>query len=595
VQRTSSAVVLVLACAVLWLFADLFLRMDLPGAGLAISGTFEACAALASWLVEEPSRGIGAAASLALVLVPLLIPGTLASRLALPGGLVATALLVAVVGLGGLMERGVFLGLVAAGVVGWRLEARPAPRLGLGIALLACAGSAVWLLRLLEARSSSYLPLRWMADLGDFRWPVLVLAAGVGALALWLRRGDARRLAMASVAAAAVCAMAVPLLDPTGWWTPLLALLLAPAAASAAPAFGGWSSSSPATWPTRFAPLAALGFVLVVATYGFRTFGCPVPDAPGLVRMADAGPVFRVALSEHHAVFALRDERRFGVLSRAGGAWSYSDPTALPRSLEAGRPGQSHASVEELLFDGDRFVGTALGGHPDFYSTEVSPANTVNNLVVGLPADGAAVDEAWGVERLCWIGALAAVDEGVLAGCEYEPALHLLRDGAVVDSLESEDVGDVAALALEGGSAWSVSFWKGSAVARYGLSPLRIEASRRLGGMHYDVAVDAARDRLFASAYTGSRVRVLSAEDLSDVATIPTGFGARALAVDPSRGLVLVSSVYDGVITVASSEGDVRRRLRVGGHVKDIALDPAAGEAWFASRCGVFRLDLDSL
>ena len=598
--RAASAVLILAAAAFGVAFADLYLRIDLPGVAWGLSFVFEAVAAVVRWAMVSPVRlGVGALLLVALV-APLLLRGPRVALWAAPGGLLASGLLLAVVVLGGLMERAAFAGLVAAAVVGSRRRGPgscpPGPA-RLWLALLCCLGSTAWLVALFEARSSSYGVLRWLGSAGDLR-PALaaaVLLLGVGAA--WALRGTPRIAALATLVATGASAGVLPWLDPTGRAAPLLAAALAPVAAWAGPGLRGWTRSSPSTWPARLAPFAVLGFALVASSYVLRTFGCPAPAAPGLERVAAAGPVFRVALSPDTALFALRDERRYGVLDRASpGSWRFADPVALPRGDQDPLPGRSHASPEELRFADGRFVGTALGGHPDFYATSASPPNTVNNLVVGLPADGSTVDRAWGIERLCWIGALAPAGGRLLVGCEYEPALHLLQDGAASESLRVAEIGDVAALALHADRAWSVSFWSGSSVARYSLSPLRLERHRRIGGVHYDVAVDPGRDRLFASAYLGSRVRVLRAGDLSDVGTIPTGLGTRALAVDPQRGLVLASSVYDGVITVASSEdGAVLRRLRVGGHVKGIAIDPDLGEAWFASRCGVFRLDLDAL
>lgn len=580
-----------------WVFLDLYLRLPLPGVAPLLQGVFELLGASASWLVEEPRRVRGAGAALALLLATSLWPGRGRALGGAAGGLAGAGLLVVCVVVGGLMERGAFAGLTAAAVLGaWRVREPQSPsKLGVGVSLVVAGVAAAWLLSVFEARSSSYAPLRWLAE-QDAR-PLLGLAL-VGTGLLCLDRSRLRLHLDAALAAGLVAWVAsFGLDDPGARHASSVAALLSPAAVRGAALLRGWRWIEPADWPGRMTPFALAGLVLVGVAYVLRVFGCPAPEHPALTRVADVGPVFRVALSPTHAVFALRDERRYGVLPRAGGGWSHADSGALPAGQDPSLPGQSHASVEELFFAEGRFVGTALGGHPDFYSTDRSPSNTVNNLVVTLPPDGATVDSAWGQEHLCWIGALAPLPGGdLLAGCEYEPALHRLSGDGLVESLEDVGVGDVAALAVGEGSAWSVSFWRGATVARYGLDPLRLEQRRTLGGAHYDLVVDEPRDQLFASAYLGSRVRVLRAGDLSDVGTVPTGLGTRALALDPERGLLLASSVYDGVVTIADvGTLDVIDRLRVGGHVKDIAVDSAAGEAWLASRCGVHRIDLNGV
>jgi hypothetical protein len=57
---------------------------------------------------------------------------------------------------------------------------------------------------------------------------------------------------------------------------------------------------------------------------------------------------------------------------------------------------------------------------------------------------------------------------------------------------------------------------------------------------------------------------------------------------------VVASSVYDGLVRVCRTDtAEVVRLLRVGGHVKDIAVDEARSLAYFANPCGVFRIDLN--
>jgi DNA-binding beta-propeller fold protein YncE len=163
-------------------------------------------------------------------------------------------------------------------------------------------------------------------------------------------------------------------------------------------------------------------------------------------------------------------------------------------------------------------------------------------------------------------------------------------------TLRDEGIGDVAALVVDpdGGSLYTVSFWSSQAVTEIDPETMAVRQRRKVGGAHYDIALDPRSDRLFVSSYYGSRVRILRTSDLKTVGRIPTGLGTRALATDPSRDLVLVSSAYDGIVTVArASSGEVLRRHRVGGHVKDIAIDVARGRALVASRCGLISIDLE--
>jgi WD40 repeat protein len=112
-------------------------------------------------------------------------------------------------------------------------------------------------------------------------------------------------------------------------------------------------------------------------------------------------------------------------------------------------------------------------------------------------------------------------------------------------------------------------------------------------GVNYDVALDAERGRLYVSSYYSSTVQIVDADTLTPLGSIPTGLGTRALQLVPERDLLLISSVYDGVVRVwdLATESTVAA-LNVGGHVKDFAVSPGGDTAYFWSQCGLLSLDL---
>ena len=608
--RLSTLGLLLLPAA--WVFADLYLRVDLPGVAAVVRLAFAGLAAGVSWSAERTLQGPAIAAGIALGIG---LAAGLLSRVAVLALLPALALLLleaAAAGVGGLMDRGAAAGLLLAWAWGvWKPGAQPVRALawlGGGLALAVAAGVAFWLHAAFEARSEGYPLHLWLDSVSPHRLQLSVLSAaallGAPCAALLTRLGSGKRLLAVAGAAGLVGLLAgLASGDVRPLWSAQLGALLSPAAVLVGQGMRRAPDTPFAAWPAVFAPAGAVGFVLVAGAYAARVFACPGVELPGVELVAEVGPSFRTALGEQVAVLALREERRFAVIDRAGGAVRYVEPGVIPAPPpdQRERPGASYASAEELLASESAFYATVLGGHPQFYSMPNSPSSTVNNLVVRIDAAGGAAVEAHGVEHLCWIGAMAADGDDLLLGCEYEPELHRFdpSTGELTSSLVEPALGDVAALAVgtgpAAGSAFAVSFWHGQALTRVSTEPLAVQARRDLGGVYYDVAYDPGSDRVFASSYLGSRIAATSS-DLVPAGTLRTGFGARALAVDPERSLLLGSSVYDGAVRVWSTKTLERlATLPLGGHIKDIAVDSAGGEAWLSSRCGVFRINLDRL
>ena len=164
-----------------------------------------------------------------------------------------------------------------------------------------------------------------------------------------------------------------------------------------------------------------------------------------------------------------------------------------------------------------------------------------------------------------------------------------------MDGVLHPDVGDVQDIAFDPRARrlFTVSLWKTPYLTEVDQRTLARKRKVSIGGSHYDVVYDPGSDRVFASAWYGSRVRMVDAKTLQLQGRIPTGLGARALAVAKRQGLLLASSIYDGKLRICNAaSGEVREALQVGGHVKDIAVDEARGVAYFWSQCGLYRLDL---
>ena len=622
----------------LWVYLDLFLRLELPGATPLKSAAFESSAWVIRGLGREermpalPLLGIGVAAMM-LVSSAGRFRRTLVA-LAVP----LAALQVLVLGIAGLMERPMLVGLALAWCVD-RLRLRglalsdsigsdgsppapwgtPARGLVVSAVLLACF---VYLNELFTTRAEGYWLLETLGEAARAGVPLHLgftgFSALLAALMLW-RVPESRVPGLVGGVAAGLLAL------PAGGLE-VLSLGLATVAGFSltvglSPRLLGSARSrqstsrgmSPVSWPLALTPWLCAAFIAMTHSYTARVFACDV-EHRALTRVARTPEVFRLALGDDALLLSLRTERRLLRLST-------SAPMPAPVPLEPGPvphhpadavavSGQTLANLEELVYSPSMsaFIGTALAGHADFYSFEWGPSREHDMFLYRVPGTGDGQDERSGIDALvplmesCLVGAMSRSTRPgeLLLGCEFSP--RLIRYGlepmgptAIADIPE---LGDVSSMSLdaERGRLFVSSFWDTGAIARVDPEDLSLEAVTRTSSANVDLAVHQPTGDVLMTSYFDGRVRRFDGASLEQLGTIPVGFGARALGYDQARDLLLVSSVYDGVLRVCSGEdGSMVERLRVGGHVKDIAMDEERGIAWFWSQCGLFKLDLEAL
>ena len=622
-----------------WIFLDLYLRVDLPGAALLAHGAFRAIVWPLEWLTEgEGSRlrillGILAGATLAALVLPRW--GRWFWQVI---AAVAAAALLLVTALGVLMERALGGGLVLALAGCYLLGALPsrpgvplsrAGRWGVALAVAAVGGGAsYWVYALFMTYGEGYPLLDWLGAmlrhqgvkfLHIYAGALAVLIALAAALVIRPPGGRARRVSRITLATAAGIACALLLdwlfsLDSPTWTT----ALVIPAGVLVARLVRGLRAPFRVGWSTKlcFAMITPfiLALLLIGHTYAARIFCCPEPTAaPYLTRIANLSEVFRVSLFKDHTRLALsaRSARRLAwvevqpVLRRV----RYTDPGPARSRGHGARTPDLDGVPEDFVHApalGRFFV--SLTAH-DLPSTKVemgrrllgSPGQQqdINNLLLTVSGDAAKVEVVVGVPGLCWINCMRWNDPERLLylGCEdrpglfrYDPRSRLFKD-AILDA----SIGDVQDIAFnpQHRRLYTVSLWKTPRLTELDWRSLAIRRQVTIGGSHYDVVHDPRSGRVFASAWYASRVRVVNAETLQVVGRIPTGLGTRALAVARPQDLLLVSSIYDGRLRICDpSSGEVRASLPVGGHVKDIAVDEERGLAYFWSQCGLYRLDL---
>ena len=296
------------------------------------------------------------------------------------------------------------------------------------------------------------------------------------------------------------------------------------------------------------------------------------------------------------AALSMREDARFARLDLDGSdRVSWVDPGPLRAPLPPNVPAQGTlwGTPEELVWADGAWYGTAVPGDPGRFLPSGAPwGAAAHNVIVKLDGEARQLLSATAVADLCWINTLGwGGGDGLLyAGCEDVPGLHRLRDGVEVDSTTEVRLGDVQDIAFGPERLWTVSLWLQPTLTELRRSDLSISRQLTIGGSNYHLALDAARGRIWTTAWYGGRVRVVDVESWKRVRTLRTGLGPRPVEILPD--VVLVASAYDGRMRMFDAEGmNELGSMAVGGHVKDIAADAERGLAWFGSQCGLYELD----
>jgi hypothetical protein len=623
-----------------WAGADLYFRVDLPLAARITNAGFRALVGGLAWLGADDQWRLYVALVLAigLAVLGLVWPAARPWLRGASGALLAIALLT-VIAIAALLERALAGGLVVALALYARQPGGLAPdpaglsgsergrRTARAVVAAAGLASAYYLFALVLSRPEGYPILDAVAALARhldvslaavYFADVLGLTLLLGILSYRLGARPGRRDGLALLAgglATFVLAWFLEgrradllggfgLLEGAGvllvllccsqmFWLCRFALRPPPARLSA-----------PGTWPAPLiAPLLVAG-LLFGHCYAARILACPdFGSVEELSSVAEMPEVFRVQLnrSASAALLSVRPRRSLAsvVLQPQLGELQWLGGPASEADYEL-------ADVpEDLTYAPERDTFFAMHSARDPFTFEgVETAAPIRSILSEISADGLERVATTPFPDLCWASCVewSATHQKLYIGCEIPRGLHRWdpNTAAMETAAQGDRLGDVESIALDPEPArdrlFTASLWRSPMLTELRASDLTILRQKWLGGANYVVAYDQGTDRLFVSSFFGSRVRILDGSSLEQVGLIRTGFGARAIAIDSSRGLVLVSSVYDGVVRVAeTATGRVLHSLRVGGHVKDIAIDPVSGFAYFWSQCALMRLDLESL
>lgn len=117
-------------------------------------------------------------------------------------------------------------------------------------------------------------------------------------------------------------------------------------------------------------------------------------------------------------------------------------------------------------------------------------------------------------------------------------------------------------------------------------------ANSSLFGRSDRMAFDVKRDEVLATAPESGQIRRFDATTLIEKNPIDTVLGARGLAIDAERDLLLVSSFLTNKVDVIDLKtGRSLRRYRLGPWMRDVLVLSDEGVAYVASRYAVYRLN----
>lgn len=141
---------------------------------------------------------------------------------------------------------------------------------------------------------------------------------------------------------------------------------------------------------------------------------------------------------------------------------------------------------------------------------------------------------------------------------------------------------------------------QGGEVARVRNRPLEKVNSAQLdfGKLMYNLALDEKQRRVFVSSLFAKEIRVLDADTLAPIASLPVERGGRFMQFDPRRDLLYVGNFFTGTLTAYAFDGRQGRQvwsIQAGRRIRYLTLDRLRDQLCFTSQTGGFCLGLESL
>ncbi len=459
--------------------------------------------------------------------------------------------------------------------------ARGALALGAGLV----AANALTLLT--SGPGDAQTPLELLVWLDGLPAPRLWMGAAAASL-LWLdapRRRWAWFAAAAAWAGATLLSMALP---PPGLDDPLRNALLA--APDVVPAALLLAALLLVDGPPHRARLAALLLCPLLALVHVATrdvLGCEAVRAdPRLSVLSERPGGFAVQSVPGGAFASFRDD---GVIERLGldGSRVVVDPTDLDLDAWAGQrssglPGRT-AHPEELGLDPQGRV----------HAFVELPGDVPAMALMLLDQASGDVLEARQGEGGCFVSSWVQAGDVALAGCEWNGRLLRFAPerGLWFDPL-STGGGELEELVRDptDGSLLTVGLWSSPWLRRLDPVDGAVIARARVWTFAWGLTLDDEQ-RPWVAGFHSRRLRRFD-RSLSPQRRADVGYSVRSLAWSGPQAAVLAASGYDGHLYAVDAE--LRsHRLRLGGWLRDVDVEPDGRHALVVGMCGVLRVDLD--
>jgi hypothetical protein len=190
-------------------------------------------------------------------------------------------------------------------------------------------------------------------------------------------------------------------------------------------------------------------------------------------------------------------------------------------------------------------------------------------------------------------------------GSQNKPYLHVMRANnlAEIDRVEFTDPVSDMVLDDGNGTAMVVVTQDGMLTRvvpkRPGPPEKSVEISLGLGKLYYNLAIDEPRRRVFVGSMFDRELRILNADTLETVATLPVPMGGRFMQFDSKRGLLYLSNFYHGTIAAyafdEAGQGSEVWKVGVGRRVRYLTHDGRRDQLCFTSQVGGYCLNLEVL
>ncbi|MBJ94740.1 MAG: hypothetical protein CMP23_09760 [Rickettsiales bacterium] len=423
------------------------------------------------------------------------------------------------------------------------------------------------------------LALLLLQALGARRWPQLHLAPGSVALGVLAAALLALPTALHS---GALIALVVFALAAT-------ALLLSAALLASLPVLPQLLAS-PIRWPASLARFTALALAVIAIQLFAVQPSCPDREVPGVTAIGKECGAFSVAsLGADAVALVQREQGRIRVYERGPEGRLAEAPL---HDVQVRRGG-----AEEII---------AVPAAQSFLASHIAgPLEERSTSLIQLPLTEAAVPTVLATVP-CWVSSLLWQEQRgrLLAGCEGSPRLYayqlasgrleLLADYTAQGSFgDLEDLTAVAWAEPLGPALYSVSLAQGFRLRQLQADSGALERWLDVGGFSYEVRGDPLTEELYISRFYESSIQVVDARQLRPLRRIRSGFGVRSLAILPQQRILASTSMFHNDLELRSLDnGQLLRRLRLGGKNKRIVADEQRGTLLLSTRCGSFEVDV---